>query len=194
VGPHHRPAGEIEREAAVFGAIQGGRRHAGTELDRIALAQALGVADERAPASRSLALVERRADSRFPTRALELRRNHPRVVEHQQITRRGVARHAPQESSDADVDLTRERSDDEAPGRAVLRRGSSRVARARGNHAAERERPSNGRARQSRDPRPPSRSTGRTGPLLRPPHAHEYSAPVAAVSSALGRANLSSGD
>ena len=48
---------ESQAEAAVFGARIGDRRDALAEVDLIALAQALGVADEGAPAPEPFALV-----------------------------------------------------------------------------------------------------------------------------------------
>ena len=78
-------ARKLQREAAIRAAIMRGRGNAIPEIDRIAVAQPSRVADEGAPAARSLALVQGRADPRITARALKLRRDDARIVEHQQI-------------------------------------------------------------------------------------------------------------
>ena len=57
------------------------------EIDRVADARALGVAHERPPVARPLALVQRRADPRLAAPPFELGRDHPGIVEHQHVAR-----------------------------------------------------------------------------------------------------------
>ena len=68
-----------------------GRRDAVAEIDRVAVAQPPRVADERAPAARPFALVQRRADPRLAATALELRGDDAGVVEDQQVAARAAA-------------------------------------------------------------------------------------------------------
>ena len=76
---------EVEREAAILAAIGGDGGDARSEIDAVAVTQTARVADESAPAARSFALVQRRADLRLAASPLELRGDHARVVEHQAV-------------------------------------------------------------------------------------------------------------
>ena len=58
-------AGEGEQEGAVLGPFARHRRHVRAEIDPIAVAEPLGIADEGAPGARPFALVQRRADPRL---------------------------------------------------------------------------------------------------------------------------------
>src|SRR5204862_6498702 len=78
---------EMKQDRAVIVARHRARLHLVGEFDDIAVANAPGVANERPPAPQPLALVQRRADAGFAPPALELRRNHPGVVEHQHVAR-----------------------------------------------------------------------------------------------------------
>jgi hypothetical protein len=78
---------EIQREAAIVTAIPRDGDNACAEIDRIVLLQAPRIADERPPTAWPLALVERRADLRIAAAPFQLRRNHARVVEDEQIAR-----------------------------------------------------------------------------------------------------------
>ena len=97
IGRQRHPAGALEQQldrllavegqqdAAVLAALVGDRGDAGAEIDPVAVAQPLGVADEGAPGARPLALVQGRADPRLAAPALELGGDDPGVVEHQQV-------------------------------------------------------------------------------------------------------------
>ena len=60
-------------------------RQSGTKVDAVTDFQALGVADKGPPSPRILPLVQRDADLRSPPRSEQLGRNHPRIVENQDI-------------------------------------------------------------------------------------------------------------
>src|SRR5436190_4306768 len=55
------------------------------EVDRVASAYPLGVAQEGLPFTRAFALMERGADGRLPTTAFELRWDDLGIVEHQHV-------------------------------------------------------------------------------------------------------------
>ena len=97
VGRQRHPAGaleqqldrlvpvEVQQRRAVLGLLDHRRRDALAEVDRVADARPLGVAQERLPFARPLALVQRRADARLAAPPFELGRDDLGVVEHQHV-------------------------------------------------------------------------------------------------------------
>ena len=59
--------------------------HVRAEIDRVAFAQPLGVADEGLPTAQVDPLVQRRPDPRLPPHTFKLGRNDARIVEDQHI-------------------------------------------------------------------------------------------------------------
>ena len=76
-----------ERPAAIIGPHLGLGLHPGGEFDCVTLMQPLGIADEGVPAAQIDPFVQRRPDLCGTAPSLKLRRDHPRVVEHQHIAR-----------------------------------------------------------------------------------------------------------
>ena len=76
---------ELQQERSVPPPFDGRRCNSLRELDPVADFQPPGVADERPPAPRPVALVQRCANSSFSTPPFELRRDHLGVVEHQHV-------------------------------------------------------------------------------------------------------------
>jgi hypothetical protein len=78
---------QLNEEAAVVSAFDRGGRDALFEVDPVADPQPPRVADERPPAARSFALVERDSDPGVPPPPLDLRRDDLGVVEQKQVAR-----------------------------------------------------------------------------------------------------------
>jgi hypothetical protein len=110
---------EMEQHRAIIGLVRGDRGHAVAEIDAVAVAQPLGVADEGAPVALSLALVQGRADPGLAAQALELGRDDTGVVEDEAIAR-------PQQAREVQHAVVRDlRTLDTEQPRAVARRSGS---------------------------------------------------------------------